>query len=132
MDSIQGLLDSLAGAGPAVAALAFVFVIVWRQFCALQDKMVKTIETQAAATAQQAASNDSVAKAVSGLHDYLERVNEGELSYRAGMKSFAQTMTALAEGVAKRQDETLREIQAHREATERKGKGHFTETRSIT
>lgn len=124
MDSIQAILDSLAGAGPAVAALAAVLVLVWRQFCALQDKVVKTIETQAQATAQQAASNEGVARAVASLHDYLERVNEGELSYRAGMKSFAQTMTTLAEGVAKRQDETLREIQAHREATERKGKGH--------
>jgi len=104
--------------------LALVLLLVWRQFCALQDKMVKTIETQAAATAQQAVSNDGVAMAITKLYEYLERVNEGELSYRAGMKAFAATMTALAENVAKRQDETLHEIQAHREATEKPRKGH--------
>jgi len=124
MDSIEGFLNALAGAGPAVAALALVLLLVWRQFCTLQDKMLGSIETQARATAQQAVSNDRVAAAVTGLHDYLERVNEGELSYRAGMKSFAETMTALAQGVAKRQDETLHEIQAHREATEKPRKGH--------
>lgn len=128
METIDAFLDALAGAGPAVAALAFVFVLVWKQYCALQDRVVKTIETQAAATVQQAVSNDSVAKAVEGLHGYLERVNEGELSYRAGMKAFAETMTSLAQGVADRQDETLREIRAHRVATEQTSsatrKGH--------
>jgi hypothetical protein len=122
MESIQGLLDALAGAGPAVAALAAVFILVWRQFCALLKLVIDTIKDQAKATAEQATSNDNVAIAVTGLKDYLERQAAGDADYRSGMKEFARTMTSLAQEVDKKQSETLGEIKAHRIATEKAGK----------
>lgn len=114
------IIDALAGAGPAVVALAAVVALIWRQLCTLQGELVKTIKEQSTATAQQAASNERMADAVDGLTAHMERQNEGDLAYRTGMKAFAQTMTTLAEGVAKRQDQTLEELRQHREATERK------------
>jgi hypothetical protein len=122
MESIQGLLDSLAGAGPAVAALALVFFLVWRQFCALQGTLISTIKEQSKAAADQAVSNDNVAAAVTGLKNYLERAAEGEESYRSGMKDFAKTMTVLAQGVDAKQSETLRELREHRSVTESEAK----------
>ena len=115
---METFLDVLAGAGPAVVALALVLLLVWRQFCALQDGIVKIVKDQTQATTEQAASNRRVAEAVDGLQAYMERRDASQASYQEGMREFAKTMTTLATSVERNQGETLRELREHREATE--------------
>lgn len=127
MESIQGLLDSLAGAGPAVAALAVVFFLVWRQFCNLQAAVIATIKEQAAATEKQAQSNNAeaqsnnaVAQAVAELKNHLAQQASGDASYRTGMQEFAKMMTGLAQGIDKKATDTLHELKEHRDFTEKR------------
>lgn len=108
---MEDALKELAGAGPAVVAVMAMLLLVWRQFCALQDKVVQSVERQTQATEAQAASNRAVADAVHGLRTYLERGQEGEVAYRAGMKAFAESMSALANTM-------LSELREHRKLTE--------------